>query len=752
MSSADSQSGAPAADGRLASHLLQSRLYFSPLELQDLLHAHLRGLGDLVCLFIRSGAADARDRGINPRQSFVWRDASETVEPFNKVVDVYRALGLEPPQTGNARDIRLIRTLVARAGGAFRSLSMAGMPETIALFSRHATASAAALRASSSPLLAYLEQYRAQSLHSLNDTYMTRHAELLRFVPQMSASTAVTAQRMLAHFASHRRFGGHAYALLERTASDSSAHEAGWHVVKSTDEQAGVTAERLLAQADVEFIASRKVLGVLRDGEHTLFIPFTRVDRSFSFRLVDEREYEAVTTQHVPSAVHVGDLVLCLLHRGVPRHGVVHSILYFRQYYFETYKPALLEHLRDVLNKRTASIQDELHNTPREDRPSDPWAALKATCGEVFPTLGTLLGVSLTIRIYDVGREALKRVHTWDLPQDKRLASLEETEYLSVRKGERGINAATYLDKEPSIYVEDISRIATPKHGRLHAPYCRHRAATQSEYCHKLMFRNVPVGTINFESPRINGIPRRIQTFLAPFIKGFENYVREFINVQDAAWLALTAATYDNLHELRQSAETKDFVPSPEVLAAISAFDKAGESAPGQLTELQAFFTRQLENNILAVPVFARASFAEAAAHRCKFSVLGFEELNHRAISRMRIELIKVIFRNMLGDFNIYSEDDDKEIFTIHTVEKPVRAVQFRQVRVMPFDETWEGALGFRPITTSRPNDRLHHGIFLCSAIARYLGGYAWLGNETVEELGTRSVMRILVPLFEGAE
>jgi len=256
----------------------------------------------------------------------------------------------------------------------------------------------------------------------------------------------ITARRMLEHFAAHPRFGVHAYALLERTV------EGHWSATFSTDDHAGEVAEQTLSASETEVLASRKVLGVAGDNAVAIFIPFTRVHPRIRFEPVAENlEYKAQASQHLPNAIHAGDLVLGLLYRGEPRQGVVHSILYFRQYYYETYYPALLNNARRLLFERTRLIQRTIHTVRREERSSDPWGPFIQTCAVVFPTLGIALGVCITVRIFDVGTHSLKRIYHWDLPETRRTISLEDTEVLSLRRGERGVNATTPIPQQAGI-------------------------------------------------------------------------------------------------------------------------------------------------------------------------------------------------------------------------------------------------------------------------------------------------------------
>ena len=182
---------------------------------------------------------------------------------------------------------------------------------------------------------------------------------------------------------------------------------------------------------------------------------------------------------------------------------------------------------------------------------------LKEICDTIFPSLGAALGLSVTLRVYDIGQSALRRISYWDLPETFRTRPIDETEYISLRKGERGINASTFSDiKKRYSYIDDLNKL---KYSRMSGAYLEHRMPTASEYCHKFYFRSVPVGTINFKSPKVDGIGPSVQKQLAPFIEGLEGYLRAFLLAQDADWLSLTASAYDNLHELRQKAETTNF-------------------------------------------------------------------------------------------------------------------------------------------------------------------------------------------------
>jgi hypothetical protein len=368
----------------------------------------------------------------------------------------------------------------------------------------------------------------------------------------------------------------------------------------------------------------------------------------------------------------------------------------------------LLADLRRILFEKTSKIENTIHRTAREERSSDPWIAFRDICDTILPTLGTALGVCISVRMFDISTSTLKRISYWDLPGTRRSHPVEETDLVSLRRGQRGINASTFHDAEKSsLYVDDVSKLKSTKSAGI-APYLAHRETTVSQYCHKLFFRSVPIGTINFESSRIDGIPFQLQKQLAPFIEGLETYLREFLVAQDADWLSLTAAAYDNLHELTQTAETGPTIQSSVVLQAISKFEQAALPHSRPLSEFQRFLESEIPAKLRKVPALARKSIEREARLRCRFDVIASAGLQEYKVSATRIELLKRIFRNLLSNFPIGGGEDSHDTFTVVSAVKPFPSIRFRQVQSKPFDEGWLGSIGYRPISRGS-TDRLHH-------------------------------------------
>jgi hypothetical protein len=263
-------------------------------------------------------------------------------------------------------------------------------------------------------------------------------------------------------------------------------------------------------------------------------------------------------------------------------------------------------------------------------------------------------------------------------------------------------------------------------------------------------YRTIPIGVITFHSAEPHAFDFQLQQLLASFVRSLEDYLREFLAAHDARWLSITAGAYHNLHELRQISSCWADVENKEaVKKTISAFDQTFDGDPGSLFELQDYFDSHVENQIQQFPAPFRPKLRKAAALRCRFSVLGHPEFEMLPIPRTTIELIKRVFTNLLTDFALLGRPGSIETFSISTQVKPCFAIRLRQEQNRCFPEKWFSQLGFQPMHDNSSTKRLHHGLFLCSAIARYLGGFSWIGNMNDRELGPRSVVELIIPLTE---
>ena len=169
------------------------------------------------------------------------------------------------------------------------------------------------------------------------------------------------------------------------------------------------------------------------------------------------------------------------------------------------------------------------------------------------------------------------------------------------------------------------------------------------------------------------------------------------------------------------------------------------------LADLQSYLKNELQAQIDRVPAFVRREVEAAAMVRCRFDIEDIPDFDKYTISGTRLVLLKRIFRNLMDNFSLSMGTDEPDCigpdnFQVTATERPCPSIHFRQIQRRPFNDRHRQILGFRPLTNGE-KDRLHHGLFVSSAMARFLGGYAWIGNRKAENYGVLSIVEIIVPL-----
>lgn len=748
------------------------RLFFSATELSGLFENCPKNAGDVIVVFTKSGAGDTQGSEINPRQSFCWRSDEKAIYPFHTVASMYETLGVTTNLDDPIRQTRCLLEVVATSDIAFELLNDSRPSTSIYIFVQRSSFQRVDVRVFFDLLLPYLELYRKSTLHAINDAYKTRDDELLTFSKEMNPSAWKTAQSLLKLIAKHRRFRLKKFALLKYS------HEHCWIDLHSSDSEAAITAmeavgahfgesnTRRVDGEDIDVIKSKKMLGIVKGKNRVAIIPFVRVHPQMTFRETDQTgQPEVETTQEPARKKMTPDLVIVLMYDSSPPQGVIHSLLYFRNYYFDVYFPALLAHTKAGISNKTRDILEHVNRAPREQTSSNPWQPFAEVCATSLSVLCNAYNLGVTVSIYNLCEHALAPVFQWDPSKCVAEFAVHESEWKSLRKGKRGLAAGLFNDVgknkdgqgRNALYVSDVSKGQKGKampigNGDEGWP------SVGSRFLLRLRYRSTSIGVVTFFSSEVHAFDFQLQELLASFVHSLEDYLRAFFIAHDSLWLSITAGAYHNLHELRQISETwKDQDNRAAVDKTVAAFDQVCEGQDGSVSELQAYFDMQLRKQADEFVGPFREDFVKSAALRCTFNLIGHPDVIHIKVPRTTIELVKRVFKNLLNNFCVSgdpgAEPHEIETFSISTQTKPFISIRFRQEQNTQFPDNWLGELGFRPTydDDETAEGRLHHGLFLCSAIARYLGGFSWIGNMNDPKLGIRSVVDITIPLTRNA-
>jgi hypothetical protein len=134
-------------------------------------------------------------------------------------------------------------------------------------------------------------------------------------------------------------------------------------------------------------------------------------------------------------------------------------------------------------------------------------------------------------------------------------------------------------------------------------------------------------------------------------------------------------------------------------------------------------------------------------AKHCRFEVCGEDGAEaNRALATTRFELLSRIVRNLSSNFFRDGIQSPQGLLAIQLIHRPFLGIRLEQHQPTVLSTEWIRDAGYRPIAGADASERNHHGLFLCGAIARFLGGYAWAGNR--EGRNARSIVSIVVPLL----
>lgn len=711
---------------------VKGRMFLSPSELTGMFEACPLRTGRAYLIFTKSGGDLPYDE-INPRQSFVWCADTRTIERFDNLNSLYKSLGIEPDHEGAPRSTRKLRSAVMAGASDLEFTGYSEYPAPVYVLVSKSANDREALDAFFLILMPYLESYRKTTLHCLNDTYRTRDDELQGFVEQMSPSVVQTAISLLEFFASHPRFGINGFALLKYT------HEHKWISLysKGPGKETALRALQhfgdhegaLKNHEDFDVLRSLKMLGISANDVRLVLIPFVRVHPEPFKQIPTPDRFEIDPSRRVGQAkLAVGDLVVAMSYKESPPQAAIHSIVYYRNYYFDVYLPTLLTRAHREIVDRTRGIRDQLGHQDRRETESNPWKPFHSLCAAVLPTICGAFNLSVLVSIYEVGKHALLPQFHWSQPGEEAHLYSQEIAAVSLKKGARGPAASVFSAPQDSTTE---THVQTTDGG--------------SQFLVRLMYRSVAIGMVTFSSPEVRGFTTQIEKRLKDYVYSLEDFLREFIAAHDSTWLSITAAAYNNLHELRHDCEfwTHEGYKHA-VVTAIEAFDQVFEGESASLGDLQQYFDRTLAEKLDLFPLSVRDRMRKAARKRFVFVLCDTEETANLQVSRTKFELTKQIFKNMFSDFDIGGEEEWPETFSITVQKKPSQSLRFRQVQNRMFPVSHFHELGFQPF---KDGQRLHHGLFLSSAVARFLGGFAWISNAQESSSGTRSVIELVIPL-----
>lgn len=753
---------------------LRHRLFASAAELEPIFHALPAECDDLLFLITSAAPAGEHSGLINPRQSFMWNARQRRITTFTGIDQLAQCILRVPAPSVLTRKVQSIDDAIAQGNCKFTRLDDGPQKGTVYVFSESPCGDE--LRAFLSVLRTYFELFRTSTTHSHNDIYSTREDELASAVELMAPSLVETTRSLLTWICEQSRFGHPRWCVLE--------YVNDWKPYATDDPATAALAEKVVRKVNngkligmgkftVAKVHNWPGRGKDRSPKWVLAAPFSRLHDELSF---DGPPIESMLSLYAASAdagagqgkkastpraqpsktsrsrqLQGGDCAAVLIYEFPPHPNVLHTIVRYRQYYFEVYRPGVINQVSQIIYARAREVHSASRDWTQGD--SSLWQRIRQLCDTVLPILFEALDVSGGVSIYQVERDELYTISTWDARHGRRTARPEEVRWLSLKRGQRGMVATAFLDPDRAAAVCNNLKEARNKAtgAKLPMPYIEQRPQTNSEYCIKLLYKQTPIGMVNVESIRNGAFTEPVKELIKSFVAALQHYIHEELAAADSHWLAITATSYHNLHELRQVANLwSDPAKKRTVLEAIATFDKVEKEGTGTVGEIEDFLHTALDQRLADIPFISREALRSEALRNCKFRFdAGFKE-RVGPVPRVRIELLKRIGKNLLSNFDFGGHGPQFRSFKVFmTDHNGHERLHFRQEHAEPFRSQWLDRVGFAPLPGETESERMHHGLFLCGAIARSLGGFLFAGNAQDKQIGPRSRLEIVVPIQE---
>lgn len=433
-------------------------------------------------------------------------------------------------------------------------------------------------------------------------------------------------------------------------------------------------------------------------------------------------------------------------------------------YYFNSYLTKIrLNHISKLQKKII-----EIHQ-PNEKRISDISfrSELKEITELAFSDLVLTTDVhAATFRIFNPLNNQLDLIYE----QTDGSVKLREkrTESFSVKKDLQSINVHTFKScgKDEFFYAKDVKEFKT-------VPLRNDRKNTISELCFTIYFKNIKIGTLNFESAYDRAFGTQIKKTVKKFVNKtdelylqdpifnylltiknlVEDYLESLLESNDKYWLLKRIHIYQNIHELKSLLIRPDIRPEYLKIIKNAFYDKNVLDYKSKKIDLVEFIENFISSKLKAISAIS-TPLGELALKKVFFPNSHLKNKNI-LVSDEKISAIEIILKNVFSNFiKTYSEDKsrdriiillNKEFLSIHLdfIFQNFNPANNSSYLIKPFNSRNEDNLD---------ESTMHYGFFIIGAITRHLGGKCYLNPKEVgpNSVGDYSTLSIKIPIHES--
>ncbi|MBE9255777.1 hypothetical protein IQ217_18495 [Synechocystis salina LEGE 00031] len=269
------------------------------------------------------------------------------------------------------------------------------------------------------------------------------------------------------------------------------------------------------------------------------------------------------------------------------------------------------------------------------------------------------------------------------------------------------------------------------------------RPESRSELCFPFRYKNVAIGTINFESGIVGAFDSDID-FLILLKNFFEETYASYFSLSDTIWMQQLSQYADPLHELSNYLATPIFNERQKEILRSLFFNRVlddEQSKNTNMNELMQWFHRWVRSHF--------DQETDDIVDKIE-SILEFNGTPNSTMSRAVFDTIRSIIRNLVVNIVSYSYVDlDKIIVSMTARYRTTNDNDNDNIRIRLksfgiFDDEELDSMCVSPIQReydlARPE---HQGMYLIGLLTRSVGGYV---NVCSTQSGSETVIEFVVP------
>lgn len=420
---------------------------------------------------------------------------------------------------------------------------------------------------------------------------------------------------------------------------------------------------------------------------------------------------------------------------GIPSY-VLTNLRYFLNYYFAVYLEKEKNNLIQTLYDKILKLPDIVGKRIEENYSINIQKIIPDFIEPAFDmVLSTTNAFSASFRMYNPAKKSLELVVAKNTNEVRNQAVNNKHIYITDKANSMVLSTFLSTKKEER-YDPDIHSQSKN--------YLNHRENTKTELCYCIFFKDVAIGTLNFESSIVNAFVND-KSYLKKIRTMLEGFLAFFYESNDKQWMARRSQQYENQHELKNLIKTGHIPENIRTfLAELVTEQNISMSTRSvnlkALSKYRKDYIKKYKDDLDYFPSnlsLIKNEMVENFSHGIKVQITN----NNLFIADYKLNMIKIIFKNLLDNYRKHSDIERDSVYVNFNEEDRTLVIMSRSSRKLKKDlvnKLLNESIG--------ANLKKHDGLFIVGMLTRHLNGYAYAYNDSYTSC---SKILVKIPLGE---